>query len=309
MITGDKLIILESFKIDENLPKFTSNKKSGILISNNSNEGWSFGGSGQSSVINDGVIEEFTKLSVDYLVYLREQINRFDISIFQKIKFNIILLIVTKFFKKDKKKNVINKRQYDSISEFFQTIKGNKMEISQTKDIMERYEIVLKEAQKNHQQALVDKILKMKDVISGETRLIENGITKYVSEDQVVKLYKQTNKDKKLQLTYIENYIRVIPSEVIVLKEKADELKVFDNYVILHYDPIGIATELTEKEKVKAKDPIMFGVIQNSRKLYFIGDWVDDYCDLTLDKMMERIQDKEHILTNDSVKSYINSSL
>ena len=307
MITGDKLLVLESFKIDQNLPKYkdvVKNNNNSFTVDNNN---WVTSGTSRT-VINDEMVEEFTTASIDYLSYLREQLMRFDISIFQKIKFNIILLVATMFFKKDKKKvDVTNKRTYDSIAEFFQTIKGNKMEISQTKDIMERYELVLKEAQKNHQQALVEKVIKMKDVISAETRLIENGINKYVEEEQVVKLYKQTNKDKKLKLTYMENYIRVIPSEIIELKEKADSLKIFDNYLILHYDPPGNSTNLTEKEVAKAKDPILFGVIQHSRKLYFIGDWVDEYCDLTLDKMMEIITDKEHILTNDSVKSYITS--
>jgi lipopolysaccharide export LptBFGC system permease protein LptF len=154
---------------------------------------------------------------------------------------------------------------------------------------------------------LVEKILKIKDVLSAESRLIEFGITKYVDEEQVVKFYKQTNKDNNLKLTYIENYIRIIPTKIIELKNKADELKIFDNYVILHYDPQNNSTNLTEKEIAKAKDPIMFGVIRQSRKLYFIGDWVDPYCNLTLDKMMKEIKDKKHILTNDSVISYIDS--
>jgi hypothetical protein len=66
---------------------------------------------------------------------------------------------------------------------------------------------------------------------------------------------------------------------------------------------------LTEKQKVeeeKKKDPILFGVIQNSRKLYFIGDWTDEFCDLTLDKMMEIISDKGLDINNKSVISYIN---
>lgn len=66
---------------------------------------------------------------------------------------------------------------------------------------------------------------------------------------------------------------------------------------------------MTQKEKEKAKDPILFGVIQGSRKLYFIGDWIDDYCDLTLEKMMKTIKDKEHILSSESVISYINAPI
>ena len=36
----------------------------------------------------------------------------------------------------------------------------------------------------------------------------------------------------------------------------------------------------------------MFGVFKNQRsvadRFYFLGDWVDEYCDLTLDKMVEQ---------------------
>jgi len=216
-----------------------------------------------------------------------------------------LFIYFTSLFIKGKTKEVLEKYTY-TIDDFFKTIKDSKMEISTTMDILKKYETVLIEARKNGQQSLVEKLLKMKDVISSECRLIENGITKYVTEEQVVKLYKNVDKKKHLKLTYLENYIRIIPSDVIKLKDSADQIKIFDNYVILHFDPFNNSTDLTEKEKeIKSKDPILFGVIQNSRKLYFIGDWIDEYCDLTLDKMMETIDDKELNLSNESVISYI----
>ena len=77
----------------------------------------------------------------------------------------------------------------------------------------------------------------------------------------------------------------------------------------MHFDPLNNSTDLTEKEReeIKSKDPILFGIIQNSRKLYFIGDWIDEFCNLTLDKMMEIISDKELKLSNKSIISYINT--
>lgn len=36
----------------------------------------------------------------------------------------------------------------------------------------------------------------------------------------------------------------------------------------------------------KRKDPILFGVIAGSNKLYFIGDWIDEYCDLRFDDVV-----------------------
>ena len=94
-----------------------------------------------------------------------------------------------------------------------------------------------------------------------------------------------------MRLDYIKNFTRVIPSDVQKEKKKADKLKVFDNYVILHYDPLkkNVAPTAKEKEadRKKKADPILFGVIAESHDLYYITDWVDDTCDLTLDEFVK----------------------
>ena len=47
---------------------------------------------------------------------------------------------------------------------------------------------------------------------------------------------------------------------------------------------------MTEEEKRIKKDPILFGVIYGSNKLYYIADWVDEYCDLTWDQVVEKLE-------------------
>ncbi len=82
-----------------------------------------------------------------------------------------------------------------------------------------------------------------------------------------------------------------------MLKKKvlADNLQVFDNYVILYYDPTGKSFSLTEYEKAEEerikKDPILFGVIKDSDKLYYIDSWIDDLCDLTWDQVVEKLSE------------------
>jgi len=49
---------------------------------------------------------------------------------------------------------------------------------------------------------------------------------------------------------------------------------------------------MTEAEKERAKDPILFGVMRASRNLYFIGDWKDEQCDLQLSDIVEKLQNK-----------------
>ena len=138
-----------------------------------------------------------------------------------------------------------------------------------------------------------------------ESVLFANGMYKAVSADKIVELAQGSK--KALSLDYIQNYGRVIPTDVIKKKIEADKLHVFDNYVVLHYDPDGksyVATEKERKKEVeKKKDPILFGVIMGSDKLYYIADWIDEYCDLTFDKLTE-ILGKE-IIEKDFIKDKI----
>jgi hypothetical protein len=60
---------------------------------------------------------------------------------------------------------------------------------------------------------------------------------------------------------------------------------VFDNYALLHYDPKAKAFSLTAAQEAAKRDPILFGLIEGVRKLYFVADWKDDECDLTMDEV------------------------
>ena len=73
---------------------------------------------------------------------------------------------------------------------------------------------------------------------------------------------------------------------------------VFDNYVVAYYSDLihrAVATQqkvsAKEEQKVRERrrDPILFGVIKNSRKLYYICDWTTDTDDLTLEKLEKEL--------------------
>ena len=146
----------------------------------------------------------------------------------------------------------------------------------------------------------------MLNVVRGEAHLIQMGVKYYVSNEQVCDFYEAVDEDKNLKLTWIEHFVKVIPTEIVELKAEIDMRGVFDNYVILHYDPDGNATSLTKEEIEVKKDPILFGVIENSKRLYYIGDWKDDYCDLTLEDMFEQLGEKTLEINNKNLKTYIN---
>ena len=89
----------------------------------------------------------------------------------------------------------------------------------------------------------------------------------------------------------------MIPESLQAVKRDADERFIFDNYVVMHHDPTGKSWAETEAErKSRERDPILFGVIEGRRRLYHLGDWTDDFCDLTLDQVADSL-DKDAIKT------------
>lgn len=179
------------------------------------------------------------------------------------------------------------------VLEFFRQIKGLSKEQSETYvNRLKGYIIALKNTDMNGQTALKEKLLRDMVINKYESILYAKGLYYVISEDQVVDFIKKT--DKGVELTYVKNYLRVIPPEVTKLIVQLNELLIFDNYCILHYDPekksYSQTIEEQKRETEKRRDPILFGLIRGSNKLYYITDWVDEFCDLTLDKFVETLQ-------------------
>jgi len=321
MVTNNKLSIFLNFSKDFSLLKFKKNDDSNNISVVNGNfipiggndSMFSTPSISNIRINNDGTVSQFYDNSIDYINHLRTYINELELSTFRKILYHIFLTILPLFLKKDKKIKVQNKIIYPSIKDFFTTLVNQKLVLKKSKTVFDTYEKMINNAKVSGQTALIERLLKEKDVVSQECKLIEDGITTYVTEEQVVKLYNTIGEKTDLQLTWIKNFVRIIPDECIELKNKADQSLIFDNYVILHYDPKRTGFEYTEKEieeiEEKKKDPIMFGVIEGSNKLYFICDWVDEICDLTMEKMMDLIDSNEFKLTNKSVKSYLTNNI
>lgn len=273
-----ELEIFWSFERDITLPKFNKQIKSvqGNFISFNSAEG-SWDSSDDESYVRMNIFKKF------------------------------FLFLYKKFVLPHKIKK-INDRALTTILNFFTSLASNFSELSPLGEIADVYEKAYTNAVSSGQKALQEKIKNILDVARTEAHLIENGLTKYINEDQIIEFYEAAYSHKNLKLTWIKNFARVIPTNLIELKKQLDEKELFDNYVILHYDPYNDATILTKKEKEVKKDPILFGVMEHSRKLYYIGDWKDEYCDLTLEDMFTSLGEKVLEINNDNLKTYINTA-
>lgn len=269
----NNLIIFSRFEIDYTLLKYKNNQKNINHITLSS----------VGSFISDGEI-----------IYVPNNLKKNSFKIKQKIiNFLNYLNSQLDLLLHDE----ISKNKTDVIS-FFEHILGNINDSSliDINDVIGHYNNILYSAELTNQVVLIEKIKKRIELVSQETKLLNTEFTKFIKEDDIVNFYNLIKNDnslkKTLKMSWIKNYTKPIPEDIVLLKIKADQLLVFDNYVILHFDPNNQNVELTSEEKAELADPILFGVISNSTKLYYIGDWIDEDCDLTLDKLIEMTDKK-----------------
>lgn len=285
MITenGNELKIFNNFVFDKSLPKYKKGLSNNFITLNDSNVGISIGfpDIGDDITINNNNIYQLKKT----------------------FKEKILHWIIKKLDKKNKTqpKKIIN------VFDFFKEFSKSYKELVSILDISTYYEDVIKKAKISGQIALIEKLESNLDIIKEESKLVSIGLKKYVTEKQTISLYKKVGEDKNLKLTWIKNFGRIIPDDIIKIKKDLDDKEIFDNYVILHYDPENNGDILTKKEIEIIKDPILFGVLNKSRKLYYVADWIDEYCDLTLDEMFTILKDKVSKINNNSIKSYIDN--
>lgn len=179
--------------------------------------------------------------------------------------------------------------EFDAL-QFFEKVKLTCKESKSNYELrIKPYLLALKQAQDMGQQALVDSLTQEMFTAKYESILHAEGFDCKISEEQVVEFVKRA--ESGIRLDYIENFARPIPEDVIKIKLKADDLLVFDNYCVMYYDKQSKSYKQTEAEKEaerrKRTDPILFGLISGSKNLYYIADWIDEYCNLTLEEFLK----------------------
>lgn len=263
-IDGNRtLTIFENFQIDTNLPKHKEAKNN----------------VGSSLTISGSNIGTFTG----------SQPNTFVISggDNQKEKYPLF-----SFFKKFYNKTKVVKQpkiDYTEVKRFFESVKGETQKISiESEKIIGDYKNQIRMAEISGQTALVEQLTSNHQNVTYEVILLGNGFDRFVEEKTVIRYYDKLKHKNLLKLVYIKNFVRIIPEDIIKQKLEADKLNIFDNYVVLGFDKDDSMSKMTKKEVEKSKDPILFGVIKGSNRLYFIGEWEDEHCDLTLSEIFEQ---------------------
>jgi len=192
---------------------------------------------------------------------------------------------------KEKQSEVITPSQY------FDYLKGAKNTIT-TEALKNSFDIFIKLAEKYQKFGQIESMKKLcflADTLVKEEKLIELGITTYVYKD-TIEDYIENVADKTVKIVELSRYMREVPDELIDTIEKTKSL--FDEFYVVFTDYTGKEERKVEKER-RDKDPILFGVFKNQTnvadRFYFLGDWVDEFCDLTLDKLIEQYKEKKGV--------------
>lgn len=175
-------------------------------------------------------------------------------------------------------------------SEYFNIVKDKKQHITD-EDLVKVYDnclTLLNKYKITGQTKGMKKLIFHLECIEKEREIVKMGINTFIYKDDIEKYIDNIAKDV-VKIIELENYEREIPDEIIeTISQVKDK---FSQLYVVFTDYTGKIEQEVVKER-REKDPILFGTFQdkNTRtiidRFYFLGDWIDEYCDLTLDKMV-----------------------
>ena len=180
-------------------------------------------------------------------------------------------------------------------TEYFDLLKGKRKEAT-VEDLMTLYDNAIKLMGRYKITGQKSGALKLYNYVTlceKEISAVYHGINTYIERADLDE-YIDKIADKAVVIIELENYERIIPDDIV---DKLCELKdanVFDAYFVVFTDYTGKERKKIEKKR-REKDPILLGAMKIDGRLhthlYHIGSWVDDKCDLTLDKLVEEFKE------------------
>lgn len=148
------------------------------------------------------------------------------------------------------------------------------------------------------QTTAYEKLSEMLAVVIRESEAHACGVNTYVDQHFIDKFMSKV-KEKPVRFETLDKFPRTIPLHIRKKIKTVQTAKLFDTYKVLYLDYTKEETKST-KDKIREKDPILFGSYSyQPYRHYFIADWIDEYCDLTMDKFVDKIKqdDPEFALT------------
>ena len=198
-----------------------------------------------------------------------------------------------------------------SIRKFFKKIKilkdDNSVRKSDLYHELQEIESKINNAKALGQTILVDKLNGLLSDLKREQDILEtvdNDGLKFVYLEQLKKYIKSVE-NKITKIVNLEDYERIIPEKNVKEILKYKNANIFDKYVVVFNDTTNFMENSKVKEEVErvrkeARDPIVFGCFYNEvtisgnkvkqpgDKLYFITEWEDEDCNISLSEIIEK---------------------
>lgn len=184
--------------------------------------------------------------------------------------------------------------------EYFDYLKEKKNTVTD-RDLEYLYKGALAQVEKykiTGQRKVIRKLKFITDCVEKERELVKAGINSFVYRDDIEYYIDNISKDT-VKIIELENYPREIPDEIVEIIEKVKSL--FTQLYVVFTDYTGKVEREVEEER-RRKDPILFGTFQKklnpgtrdesiliNDRFYYLGDWEDEYCDLTMDKFLNEV--------------------
>ncbi len=113
------------------------------------------------------------------------------------------------------------------------------------------------------------------------------GCGRYVDKSTVTLFKKIQTLAENVYFKKLEDFPRLIPVDVERKLGAIRKQGVFDEYWVLYLDYTDEELK-TNKQKIIEKDPILFGTFSFApTRFFYIADWIDEHCDLTIDKFID----------------------
>lgn len=137
------------------------------------------------------------------------------------------------------------------------------------------------------------------DAFTREQVLVARGYDKYVHLEDIMHLVDAVSPKNSIKIIELNRYPRIVPEGPAKKVKELLDLKVFSDMFVVYTDYTNEKIETpAEREEVKRNtDPIIFGTFNDSKlgfrhdRYYFVADWEDEYCDLTFDRMIEKMSE------------------
>lgn len=184
---------------------------------------------------------------------------------------------------------------------YFDYVKGMKKNIEDEnlKVVADNCLTLLKKAKITGQTEQAKKIVKQYELIMRELRAASFGFNTIVYKSDIEKFIKDISKHP-VKIIELERYPREVDDCVIDKLIEAKDNNLFDEYYVLFTDYTGEETKKVAEER-RDKDPILFGAFKNidknnipEERFFYIGDWVDEYCELTLNELLTKYEASEN---------------